>query len=158
MNKNLIISIITGVVVVGGVIWYFNSNSNYVPVPPESTMPQMPPSPQTAEPSTPPVPPPAPPTGINGSVHVYVGSVSVAIVNSSVGYSPSNITVKKGTTVTWTNQDTIKHNVMSDSGSTLSSPYLAKGESWSYTFNTVGTFSYHCVPHPWMKGTVTVVE
>ncbi|HTK39241.1 MAG TPA: cupredoxin family copper-binding protein [Patescibacteria group bacterium] len=77
---------------------------------------------------------------------------------SNFDYGPQTITVKKGTTVTWTNQDGVKHNVVGDTLSTLNGPLLAKGESYSYTFDTVGTFSYHCAPHPYMKGTVVVTD
>lgn len=78
---------------------------------------------------------------------------------SNFNYGPQAITVKKGTTVTWTNNDSVEHDVQSDNGDdTLDGPLLAKGESWSYTFNEVGEFGYHCSPHPYMKGTVTVTE
>lgn len=77
----------------------------------------------------------------------------VAIENFA--YTPATITVKKGTTVTWTNQDETKHDVNADGG-TFKSELLAKGESFSFTFDEVGTFKYHCTPHPNMLGTVIV--
>jgi len=77
---------------------------------------------------------------------------------SNFSFAPTTLKVKKGTTVTWTNQDSIKHNVVSDSGTGPGSALLAKGESYSYTFNTAGTFNYHCDPHPFMKGSVEVTE
>lgn len=76
-------------------------------------------------------------------------------------YSPTNITVKVGTKVTWTNQDSVAHTVTSDDDSTdggLDSKLLEKGESYSATFSKAGTFTYHCAPHPQMTGTVTVTE
>lgn len=74
-------------------------------------------------------------------------------------YSPADITVKKGTTLTWTNQDSVQHDVKTDGGGNgPSSELLAKGESYSYTFDEVGTFSYFCSPHPYMKASVTVTE
>lgn len=75
-------------------------------------------------------------------------------------FKPASITVKKGTTVKWTNKDDIQHNVAPDEQSDAfkGSPMLSKGDSYSFTFNTVGTYSYHCTPHPFMKGTVTVTE
>jgi amicyanin len=75
-------------------------------------------------------------------------------------YSPTTITVKKGTTVTWTNQDSTKHNVAPDTETSdfKASELLAKGQTYSVTFNTVGTFSYHCTPHPYMKAQVVVTE
>lgn len=89
-------------------------------------------------------------------------------------YEKPNIKIKKGTKVTWTNQDTIKHNVMLDHNdgdkphdaptreevkqNKLAGPLLAKGESYSFTFNEVTANPYHCSPHPFMKGSITVVE
>jgi amicyanin len=75
-------------------------------------------------------------------------------------YAPSKITVRKGTTVTWTNQDNERHDVRPDNPDEdfQAGPLLARGESYSVTFNTVGTYSYFCTPHPFMKGTVEVVE
>jgi amicyanin len=89
-------------------------------------------------------------------------------------YSKRDIKVKKGTKVTWTNLDSMEHNVMlehDDSGhahdapkasevkpDVFSGPLLKKGESYSFTFNEAGLNPYHCAPHPYMQGSVTVVE
>ncbi len=75
-------------------------------------------------------------------------------------FGPQKITIKKGTTVTWTNQDSAKHDVMPDDESDAfkASQLLGKGESYSFTFNTAGTYSYFCSPHPYMKASVEVVE
>lgn len=73
-------------------------------------------------------------------------------------YSPETITVKKGTTVTWTNQDSAPHTVTADNGNGPDSGTLENGKSYSFTFNSVGTFSYHCTFHSDMKGTVTVTD
>lgn len=70
------------------------------------------------------------------------------------------IKVKKGTTVTWTNEDSAKHDVTPEMETSdfKTSELFGKGESYSVTFNTVGTFAYYCSPHPYMKGTVEVTE
>lgn len=75
-------------------------------------------------------------------------------------YQPALITVKRGTTVTWTNKDAAAHTVTatSDSGGGPDSELLAEDESYSYTFNEVGEFAYFCEPHPYMEGVVQVVE
>jgi amicyanin len=75
-------------------------------------------------------------------------------------FSPAAITVKKGTKVTWTNKDSTQHNISPDTETAdfKASELLAQGESYSVTFNTVGTFSYHCTPHPYMKASVIVTE
>lgn len=95
---------------------------------------------------------------VQSSDQVQSGTVEMDIANSA--YAKPDITVKKGTTVVWTNQDFIQHDVTPDeeSESFRGSELLSKGQSYSFRFNTVGTFTYHCTPHPFMKGTVTVVE
>lgn len=81
---------------------------------------------------------------------------TVAIENFA--YSPATITVKKGTTITWTNNDSVEHTVTSDEGTLMNSEMLAKGSSYSVAFNETGTYAYHCQPHPNMKATVVVTE
>jgi amicyanin len=76
-------------------------------------------------------------------------------------FSPASITIKKGQSVTWTNQDDTRHDIKSDSDSPkggLTSPLLSKGEHFTFTFNEVGTYKYHCTPHPFMQASVTVTE
>ena len=79
---------------------------------------------------------------------------------SNYAFSPQKITVKVGTTVTWTNQDAIEHTVTADTESpdAPKSGLIAKGQTYSFTFNKAGTYGYHCEPHPYMKGTVIVTE
>lgn len=77
---------------------------------------------------------------------------------SEFAFGPAVLSVKTGTTVTWTNKDQTTHTVTSDNGTTLSSPNLGFDQTYSMTFNTPGTYAYHCTPHPFMTGTVTVTE
>lgn len=77
---------------------------------------------------------------------------------SDMSFTPAKITVKKGTKVTWTNNDDTTHTVTSDSGKTLDSGSLDRGESYTVSFDTVGSFPYHCAFHTGMTGTVTVTE
>jgi plastocyanin len=75
------------------------------------------------------------------------------------GYSfqPATLYVRRGTTVTWTNQDSQVHTVTSDNN-TFHSATLGQGQSYSYTFNSNGTYAYHCQIHPGMYGTVVVTD
>lgn len=76
-------------------------------------------------------------------------------------FQPASISVKKGTTVTWTNKDSTQHSVIPDSGDSdafQGSELLSQGATYSFTFNTPGTYTYHCGPHPQMTGSVTVTE
>ncbi len=80
------------------------------------------------------------------------------VVISSFAYVPQEITVQVGTMVVWRNNDTDAHTVTSDDGDELNSPLLSTGDSFSHVFDNVGTFDYHCAPHPFMQGRVIVVE
>jgi len=71
------------------------------------------------------------------------------------GFVPAAITINQGDSVTWTNMDTIDHQVVANGGS-FASPILKPGKSWTHTFNNGGTFHYHDSLHPTLKGTVTV--
>ena len=75
-------------------------------------------------------------------------------------FSPAVIQVKVGTTVTWTNKDSVGHNIHGDSESPdiPDSPVLAQGQSYSFTFKKAGTYKLHCHIHPYMKQTVIVTE
>jgi plastocyanin len=75
-------------------------------------------------------------------------------------FEPSQITVAPGTTVTWKFEGPAQHTSTSDAGSAMTwdSGLKSPGESFSLTFNEKGTFSYHCTPHPQMKGTVIVED
>ncbi len=74
----------------------------------------------------------------------------------SFAFSQLTLTVKMGDTVVWTNKDSAGHTVTSDSGNELNSGTLSNGQSYSHTFNTAGTFEYHCAPHPFMKAKIIV--
>lgn len=81
------------------------------------------------------------------------------VMIANFAFAPSNITVKKGTTVTWTNNDSMVHDVTEIDGQDgPHSGNLANGQTYTFTYNTVGTFKYHCSIHPSMTGSVTVNE
>jgi plastocyanin len=81
------------------------------------------------------------------------------ITITNYAFSPSNITVTKGTTVTWTNKDAVAHTVTETDGKNgPKSGDLNQNQTYSFTFNQVGTFKYDCSLHPYMTGTVTVTE
>ena len=78
---------------------------------------------------------------------------SVTIENFT--YTPSNIKVKVGETITWTNKDSMRHDAAADDGS-WKVELMGQGESQQIKFEKPGTYTYHCSPHPWMKGTIVV--
>jgi plastocyanin len=71
-------------------------------------------------------------------------------------YEPADVTVPAGSTVVWVNQGKEDHTVTADDRS-FDSGYKKKGASFQRAFPRPGKYSYHCAPHPWMKGTVVVV-
>lgn len=79
-------------------------------------------------------------------------------------FDPQNITVGKGSTVVWINNDgtysyAVYHQIESDSSNTLGdfqSDPLGLGGVFSYTFASPGIYGYHCRIHPYMEGTVSV--
>ena len=71
------------------------------------------------------------------------------------GFSAPTLTVKPGTTVTWTNRDDDAHTVTSVAN-TFRSHGLDTGETFSYTFTRPGTYEYFCSLHPLMTGKVVV--
>jgi plastocyanin len=85
-------------------------------------------------------------------------TVEVALRNFR--FSPADITIKAGTTVVWTNQDSTAHTVTSgtrDAPTDLfDSGDVGNGETFSFTFATPGVYPYHCTPHQGMDGTITV--
>lgn len=70
-------------------------------------------------------------------------------------YSVNELRIKAGTTVTWTNSDSMQHTV-TDVGGAFDSGFLNTGETWSFTFDDVGEFEYFCLPHPWMRAKIIV--
>lgn len=72
-------------------------------------------------------------------------------------FAPPLTTVHTGDSVIWTNTGSLVHSVTADDGS-FDAGLLNPGDSWSNTFTTAGTFTYHCTPHPWMKGTLVVLS
>ena len=98
---------------------------------------------------------------MNSSTNNSPGSTSQtnSVTISNFAFSPAAITVKKGTAVTWTNKDSTTHTVTeNDSQDGPKSGELNQGQSYTFTYNTAGTFKYHCSIHPDMTGSVTVTE
>lgn len=65
------------------------------------------------------------------------------------------IVIPAGATVVWTNRDEVVHTATSDDGA-WNSGAIEPGESWSARFDERGVYSYHCSPHPYMRGSIVV--
>ncbi|MGK8520512.1 plastocyanin/azurin family copper-binding protein [Nocardia asteroides] len=85
------------------------------------------------------------------------GPAAATVVVDDMTFSPAEVTVKIGDTVTWRFDDKVPHTVqgIGDKAMGINSPIIDKGE-WSYTFTTAGTYRYLCSLHPEMRGSVTV--
>ena len=95
----------------------------------------------------------APAAGKTASAANPVATNAVRITNFA--FSPATITVKAGSTVAWTNDDAIQHDVTFDSGG-INSGAMNHNDTFSHTFPTAGTFHYICSIHSFMHGTVIV--
>jgi plastocyanin len=82
-------------------------------------------------------------------------SATTTISIKRAGFAPASVTINQDDAVTWTNNDTIDHQIVANNGS-FASPILKAGKSWTRTFRSGGTFRYHDSLHPALKGTVVV--
>ena len=80
---------------------------------------------------------------------------AIAVRIDNFTFKDAVVTVKRGSTVTWTNGDDIPHTVVAKDGS-FKSKVLDTGERFSFTFATPGQFGYYCSLHPHMTGTIVV--
>ncbi len=87
-----------------------------------------------------------------------VPPASTRVYIANFAFHPQNVTVSPGTTVVWTNNDTMDHTVTSLAGAPVAfeSGTISQGKSFSYTFTKSGTYPYKCSIHPFMRGNVTV--
>lgn len=83
------------------------------------------------------------------------GANTSTVTMKNMSFSIGSLTVKAGTTVTWTNNDNTTHTVTADDNS-FNSGDITAGYSFSKTFSAQGTFPYHCTYHSTMKATVIV--
>ena len=71
-------------------------------------------------------------------------------------FSVPNLTISAGSKVTWINDDNMVHTATANDAS-FNSGDMNPGTSFSFTFNTVGTYNYHCTHHTGMTAVVTVL-
>lgn len=93
------------------------------------------------------------------SVSIVKGASSPSIAKP---YDPSPVTIKSGTSVTWTNNDSTLHTVSSGLpeqgavGTLFDSSLIAPGKTFTHAFDKAGSFDYSCTLHPFMRGQVIV--
>jgi len=74
---------------------------------------------------------------------------------TSWGFDTPSLSASAGQTIMWTNTGTQAHTITADDNS-FDSGSIDPGGTFSFSPTAAGTFAYHCTPHPWMKGTITV--
>lgn len=116
-----------------------------------SSLPTSAPMP-TPTPTAPSVPSPTPAPGAQ-SASVTIPARAEFLGNRA--FVPAELNVAVGTAVTWTNADATSHTSTSDAPG-WNSGIVGAGRNFSFTFQTPGTFPYHCDVHPSMVGTVVV--
>ena len=90
-------------------------------------------------------------TAAQAAVPVAANAVKI----DNFAFEPAAITVKAGTTVTWTNADDIPH-IVTEADRKFKSPPLDTDDHWSFTFTEPGEYHYFCSLHSKMVGTVIV--
>jgi plastocyanin len=73
-----------------------------------------------------------------------------------IKFNPGTVTIKPGGKVTWTNDDSVGHDVTADDFESGGPGEMQGGSTYSHVFEKPGTYDYVCSVHPGMKGTVTV--
>ncbi|KKQ02672.1 MAG: Blue (Type 1) copper domain protein [Parcubacteria group bacterium GW2011_GWB1_36_5] len=136
MNKIIISFVVVALVLVGG---YFLFKGSY----------STPSIPQTSNQQT------TPPSPTSQASVVTPMTYNVLIQNFA--FSQKFINVKRGDTVVWTNKDSAPHTVTGGNSGPASNT-LNVGGTYNFTFNTAGTFDYHCAFHPSMTGSIVVTQ
>jgi plastocyanin len=88
------------------------------------------------------------------------GGKAAAVSMKNIQFSPKALSVATGTTVTWTNDDSVNHDVTKTGGPgpkfSSGSGNMAQGDTYKQKLATPGTIQYVCTVHPGMAGTITV--
>ena len=89
------------------------------------------------------------------------GGGAPEISMAKIAFSPTELSVKKGDTVTWTNKESVGHDVKKTGGpgpefSSGASGGMQEGDTFKHNFNQAGTFEYVCTVHSNMSGSVVV--
>jgi plastocyanin len=84
------------------------------------------------------------------------GGGGAEVAMEGIQFDPAEVTVAVGDTVTWTNNDSVGHDVTGDDFESGEAGGLGNGDTFEHTFEEAGTFDYVCTVHPGMEGTVTV--
>ena len=152
--KNVIYVIVALIIIF--VIYYFVKPSNNTQQTQTPTS-QMPINTQNQVPTN--QAPTAPITNVNNNPITPAQAPSAKTINISIinfTFNPGVISINRGDTIIWTNNDSVPHQIKGDNLSNLGGQVMSNGQTYSYTFNDTGTFAYHCNIHPSMTGSIIV--
>jgi plastocyanin len=169
-NKNIVFILGVFLIIVSVVAMYFSISPDSFQLPTQSTTitattqpAQPPPTQTTATVSSAPAAgqqsPPTQTVATTTTILIDTGEFQPSTVTLEIkswGFNPDRITLMKGSTATWENKDGATHTVTS--AGNFDSGDITAGNSWTHTFNTVGTFEYSCKYHSSMKATVVITE
>jgi plastocyanin len=80
------------------------------------------------------------------------------VIMKDIKFNPATLKAKAGQTVTWTNDDSVGHDVTADDFDSGGAGNIEPGKTFTHKFAKAGTFPYVCSVHPGMKGTVKVTK
>jgi amicyanin len=91
-------------------------------------------------------------------VALGVSGVAIAaeVDMAAIKFTVETVTISAGQAVRWTNRDPVEHTVTFEGAAEPGSPVIPPNGSYVHRFDKPGTYTYHCTPHPFMKGTVIV--
>lgn len=97
-----------------------------------------------------------PDTNSNNNTNVSAEDTKyVEIYIDDYAFHPQSLTISRGDTVRWTNNDSVAFIVKSSS---FQSPTLTKGMTFTYTFHESRTYNVYLATHPYTKSSIIVVE
>lgn len=127
-------------------LWYFNDSSVPLLSSSSASSSSAPAAPSYPGGTTPSAAPSAP------------SGAATAVVMKNIQFAPKVVTVKVGQTITWTNQDSVDHNVTATAGASFRSSNFGQGGTYKYRPTKPGTIAYVCTLHPGMAATLTVTR
>lgn len=161
MTKTGIIAlliVIAAIFTIGVVGFIFNKVrlSSSVTTPPQNPVVEVTPGPTIQESVASPAAVATPlPTSALPSEEATPSAQRVEVVISNLSFQPASITVGRGSTIVWRNQDTVAHTVTAEDGS-FGSGTIVTGDTFEQRFDKVKTYTYSCSIYPEMKGTIIV--
>ena len=97
-------------------------------------------------------------TDVNQRIQIDTNQTDNSIIITNFAFEPHELNVTVNSSVSWTNEDTVPHTIVTDKDTTaeIKSANLNKGDTFEYNFTKIGIYPYHCSIHPSMTGVIQV--